>query len=90
MSMAVTKGGKMEGTGSTTKTKTGSWRTFKPKVDHEKCTKCLTCTWTCPEGSITKDEEKNQIQIDYDFCKGCGICAKVCPVKAIEMERDEK
>lgn len=88
--MAIAKGGALEGTGSTKQTKTGPWRTYKPKVDHQKCVKCLTCTWFCPEGSITLDKEKKQIKIDYDYCKGCGICAKVCPVKAIIMELDEK
>jgi len=63
--------------------KTGDWRTFKPVIDYEKCTKCLTCWVYCPESSIEWDGEK--VYINYDFCKGCGICARECPVKAIEM-----
>ncbi len=64
--------------------KTGDWRTFKPVIDHEKCTKCLLCWICCPEPSIirTKDDE---IEIDYDQCKGCGICAAECPIKCIKM-----
>ena len=81
-------GGIITETGTTKKTKTGAWWTFKPEVT-DKCIKCLTCTWYCPEGSITGDRTKG-IKIDYDYCKGCGICAQVCPVKAIKMDREKK
>ncbi|WOF16698.1 4Fe-4S dicluster domain-containing protein [Methanoplanus sp. FWC-SCC4] len=63
---------------------TGSWRTFKPVVDREKCNSCGNCYRFCPDAAITTDFE-----IDYDFCKGCGICAEVCPKKAISMVREE-
>lgn len=72
------------GPGSYIENKTGTWRTFKPVLDNEKCTKCLLCWFYCPDGSIKRGE---RIEIDYDYCKGCGICANVCPVKAIEMVR---
>lgn len=68
--------------GTTKKNKTGSWRTFKPVLDKEKCIDCENCIIFCPEGSINKDHD-----IDYDYCKGCGICAYECPVDAIIMER---
>ena len=64
--------------------KTGSWRTFKPVVDMELCSKCGNCCRFCPDGAI--DTEFN---IDYDFCKGCGICVEVCPKKAIVMVRED-
>ncbi|MDD4127937.1 MAG: 4Fe-4S binding protein [Methanomicrobium sp.] len=64
--------------------KTGSWRTFKPVVDMDKCNKCGNCYRFCPDGAI--DTEFN---IDYDFCKGCGICVEVCPKKAIVMVRED-
>ena len=67
--------------GSSKNYKTGSWRTFKPVLDKEKCIDCENCVLFCPEGCINKDYE-----IDYDYCKGCGICANVCPVKCIKME----
>ena len=69
--------------GSSKNNETGSWRTFKPILDKEKCIDCGNCILFCPEGCITKDYD-----IDYDYCKGCGICAEECPVKAIKMERE--
>jgi pyruvate ferredoxin oxidoreductase delta subunit len=65
--------------------KTGAWRTFRPVIDPEQCTKCGLCSLYCPEGVISED-----LWIDYDFCKGCGICAEECPKKAIRMEREER
>jgi len=67
------------------KYKTGSWRSSTPKIDYNKCIRCLFCWIYCPEPAITRDEENN-VTIDLDYCKGCGICANVCPVKAITME----
>jgi len=63
--------------------KTGSWRTFAPRVDREKCNACGLCAQFCPEGVINED-----LEIDLSFCKGCGICAEECPKKAIEMVRE--
>jgi len=68
---------------------TGDWRTERPIIDQEVCTRCLICFMYCPEGAIKWDEEKNLVSIDYDYCKGCGICANECPRKCIEMKRDE-
>ena len=64
--------------------KTGDWRTYKPVIDHEKCTKCLLCWICCPEPSIIRTKDDG-IEIDYDQCKGCGICAAECPIKCIKM-----
>ena len=69
--------------GSTRRNKTGSWRTFKPVADKEKCIGCGICYLYCPDGCITLEYDP-----DYDYCKGCGICAEECPVKAITMERE--
>jgi len=66
---------------------TGSWRTFRPNIDIEKCTACRICWVYCPEACIDLDE-KNIPKINYDFCKGCGICANECPLKIITMERE--
>jgi pyruvate ferredoxin oxidoreductase delta subunit len=65
---------------------TGSWRTFKPIRDIEKCTNCLFCWIYCPDDAIIVKDDKIE-KIDYDHCKGCGICAVECPdkIKAIVM-----
>jgi len=76
-------GGAVTTPGSTRNNKTGSWRTFKPTLDKEKCVDCDNCIMFCPEGSINKDHD-----IDYDYCKGCGICENECPVNAIKLERE--
>ena len=65
--------------------KTGSWRTFRPVVDPEKCNACGMCALYCPEAAIDED-----LRVDVDFCKGCGICATECPKKAITMEREKR
>lgn len=72
--------------GSSVRTKTGSWRTFKPVVGG--CKACGICPKFCPEGAIEIINKK--AAIDYDYCKGCAICANVCPFKAIKMEREYK
>lgn len=75
------------GPGSSVENKTGSWRTFKPEYDEEKCTNCLLCWIYCPDGAIERLDEPRKLRIDYDYCKGCGVCAEVCPVEAIRMVR---
>ncbi len=75
--------------GTTRQNKTGSWRTYRPVVDLEKCTSCGTCELFCPEGIIVI-EKPEKYKTDYDFCKGCGICAEVCPYKALGMEMEVK
>lgn len=77
---------------SSEENKTGSWRTYKPKIDYDKCIGCALCSKICPEGCIAmknaKKGKNGKPIIDYNYCKGCGLCAKECPVKAINMEKD--
>ena len=75
--------------GSAEKYKTGSWRTFRPLWDEEKCIQCLRCWIYCPDSSIVVEKEK-MVSIDYDYCKGCGICSTECPVDAIKMMAEIK
>ncbi len=73
--------------------KTGTWRSFKPVWDPDKCIHCMFCVFYCPDSAIpiTKDEKPKRLDTDLNYCKGCGICANVCPTNAIEMveEGDE-
>ena len=49
---------------------------------------CEQCYLYCPDGVISINNGK--AQIDYDFCKGCGICAKICRIGAIRTEAEHK
>jgi pyruvate ferredoxin oxidoreductase delta subunit len=88
-SVEITTGAVLESNGSTSKTKTGAWRSLRPVVDEKKCIGCGMCWTYCPEGCITKKEVK-KFQVNFDYCKGCGMCANECPVKAITMVMEEK
>jgi len=69
--------------------KTGEWRSFRPIIDSEKCTKCRICALFCPDMSILETED-GSFTIDYDYCKGCGICANECTARAIRIVREDE
>jgi NADH-quinone oxidoreductase subunit F len=47
-------------------------------IDPDKCSACLICLRTCPEGGVIG--AKNMIHvIDHDKCTSCGVCFDVCP-----------
>lgn len=79
--------------GNSVKFKTGSWRTFRPRLIEENCIHCLFCWIFCPDMAVNVKDGK-MAGFDYDFCKGCGICARECPGKkgnkAIIMEEEGK
>ena len=63
---------------------TGTWRTYVPVTDLDKCVHCLFCWVYCPDSAvIVKDGKK--VGTNLQHCKGCGICAAECPKKCIEM-----
>jgi 2-oxoacid:acceptor oxidoreductase delta subunit (pyruvate/2-ketoisovalerate family) len=64
-------------------------RTHIPIIDQERCRICALCRLLCPDLAITKNSNKNQIEIDYNYCKGCGICTAVCPKGAITIILEE-
>ena len=80
-------GGIIEEAGNAQAYETGSWRTYRPIWDEEKCIHCLRCWVACPDSSILLSEGK-VTGIDYEHCKGCGICSFECPTdpKTIEMK----
>ena len=79
-------GGVITDAGNSDTYETGSWRTFRPVHDKEKCINCLRCWVFCPDSAILVEDDK-VTGVDYEHCKGCGICAKECPdkVKAFKM-----
>ncbi len=85
----VTPGAVVTEAGSAERNKTGSWRTFRPKIT-DKCVGCGICTWYCPEDCIQIKEinGKKRAVVNYDYCKGCLICMNECPQNAIEKERE--
>ncbi len=75
---------------SSLKNKTGSWRSYRPKIDIDKCIACGLCVKICPDtaAGFKKIKGKDKAYINYDYCKGCGLCVKECPVKAISSEEE--
>ena len=82
-------GGLIVEAGNSDKYETGSWRTFRPVWNSEKCIHCLQCWIYCPDSAIQVEGGKIK-SIVLSHCKGCGICAVECPdkVKAIEMKEE--
>ncbi len=79
---------------------TGDWRTFKPVIIQDKCTRCLRCWIVCPEPAIyiidspytTKSgrQFKFSVEVNYNYCKGCGMCVEECEPKAIDWVEEVK
>ncbi len=63
---------------------TADWRTLRPVIHLEKCTRCNFCWKFCPDDAFSFDAEGYPV-LRTDYCKGCGICAVECPPRAIEM-----
>jgi pyruvate ferredoxin oxidoreductase gamma subunit len=62
--------------------RTGLWRTLRPVIDYDRCSKCWwVCSTFCPDSAIAV--ENDTPVIDYDHCKGCMICVGICPPHAI-------
>ena len=67
---------------------TGSWRTDRPIWNEDNCTDCMLCWVSCPDSSITVNNQKMS-GIDLMHCKGCGVCVTVCHFDALEMMNEE-
>lgn len=65
---------------------TGNWRSLRPRIELERCTRCLLCWKFCPEACV--DLGGGLPAIDFAYCKGCGICAVECPPKCIVLETE--
>jgi len=68
--------------------KTGLWRVMRPKIDLERCTRCLICWKFCPDVAI--EIRQGAPHVNYEYCKGCGVCAEECPQGCISFEREDR
>lgn len=69
---------------TSTKVKTGLWRTLRPVIDYDRCNRCWwVCSSSCPDSVIAVSKDGSPA-IDYDYCKGCMLCVVQCPAHAIE------
>lgn len=74
-------------------TKRRKTKSFKYRVDIEKCNGCRVClnTLACPAMVFHPkyDGFKAFMEIN-SACTGCGLCVPICPVEAIEVIKDGK
>lgn len=63
--------------------RTGLWRTMRPVLDRERCSRCWwNCVTSCPDGAMEADPQGFPL-VDYDHCKGCLICVAQCRRRAL-------
>lgn len=55
------------------------------KVNADKCTMCLACVGSCPEGALADNPEKPQLRFIESKCVQCGLCERTCPEAAISL-----
>lgn len=77
-------GGLIIDAGNSEEYETGTWRSFRPVRDSQKCNNCMVCWVYCPDSAV-QVEDRKVVGIDLVHCKGCGICAHECPQEAITM-----
>lgn len=69
-----------------------------PATGAHRCTACLICERTCPNGSIEitqhPGENNRRVLDDYlyhlDRCTFCGLCVEVCPFDALRMSHEHE
>ncbi len=64
--------------------RTSNWRTMRPVIHLDRCTRCNFCWKFCPDDAFAFDPSGFPL-LRLEYCKGCGICAEECPPDAIEM-----
>jgi ferredoxin len=54
-------------------------------VNADKCTLCLACVGSCPEGALADTPEQPELRFIESKCVQCGLCATTCPESAIAL-----
>ena len=54
-------------------------------VNADKCTMCLACVGSCPEGALADNPEAPELRVIESKCVQCGLCEKTCPEQAITL-----
>ena len=54
-------------------------------VNADKCTMCLACVGSCPEGALADNPEAPELRFIESKCVQCGLCEKTCPEQAITL-----
>lgn len=55
------------------------------EVDRDRCTMCLACVGSCPEGALLDHPESPKLRFIESNCVQCGLCAATCPENAIAL-----
>ncbi len=56
--------------------------------DQSRCSRCLTCVRSCPNGAITLSE--SGLFVDPGKCSACLRCVRSCPAQALTFEGEQK
>ncbi|MBY0266636.1 MAG: 4Fe-4S binding protein [Burkholderiales bacterium] len=54
-------------------------------INKDKCTLCLACVGSCPEGALLDSKESPALRFIERNCVQCGLCASTCPEQAISL-----
>jgi len=61
------------------------------KIDHDLCTGCKICVFSCPMDVIRMDKEKKKAVIRYpEDCMLCGWCEIDCPENAVHISPEKR
>jgi Fe-S-cluster-containing dehydrogenase component len=55
-------------------------------VDQGKCTLCMACVGSCPEGALLDSKESPALRFIERNCVQCGLCVRTCPEQAITLQ----
>ncbi|MCD4814609.1 NADH-quinone oxidoreductase subunit I [bacterium] len=69
-----------------------------PETGKNRCTACMICQRSCPNGSIeitgrtnaAGKKEAEDYLLHLDRCTFCGICVEVCPFDALRMSHEHE